>query len=136
MWNLSFSLIKCFNETIAAYFPCNYCSKKTLPFSYFNFSLLLGYRLTFCFVSKCNLKLFLKSIIVNKLNIEEQLTYWLLLLIAQGKISFLNIHIHIYVPSHEKTCINDIKSVFLFLHTSCISNCAEQILKNSCSYLV
>jgi len=26
----------------------------------------------------------------------------------------------IYVPSHEKTCINDIKCDFLFLHTSCI----------------
>ena len=40
------------------------------------------------------------------------------------------------VPSHEKTCINDIKYDFLFSHTSCISNCAEQMLKISFSYLV
>ena len=49
---------------------------------------------------------------------------------------YLDIIIIIYVPSHEKTCINDIKCDFLFLHKSCISNCAEQMLKISCSYLV
>ena len=41
-----------------------------------------------------------------------------------------------YVPSHKKTCINDIKCDFLFLLTSCISKCAEQMLKFSCSYLI
>ena len=30
-----------------------------------------------------------------------------------------------YVLSHEKTCINDIKCDFLFLGTSCISNCNQ-----------
>jgi len=42
----------------------------------------------------------------------------------------------IYVPSHEKTCINNIKYDFLFLNTPCVSNCAEQMLKISCSYLI
>ena len=55
--------------------------------------------------------------------------------IKQNKLN-ININYFLYVPSHEKTCINDIKCDFLFLHTSCISNCAEQMLKNSCSYLV
>ena len=41
-----------------------------------------------------------------------------------------------YVPSHEKICINDIKCYFLLLQTFCLSNCAEQMLKISCSYLV
>jgi len=43
---------------------------------------------------------------------------------------------NIYVPNHEKTCFDDIKYDFLFLDTTYVSNCAEQMLKISCSYLV
>ena len=49
--------------------------------------------------------------------------------INEKQITILN------VPSHEKTCINDIKIDSQFLHTTCTSNCAEQILNISCRYL-
>ena len=54
------------------------------------------------------------------------------------KLEYKHIHNHknVNMPSHQKTCINDIKCDFLFLHTSCISNCAEQMLNISCRYLV